>query len=456
MLTIYGRSGNKSGFCDGVSRRGFLRVGGALMGGLSLANILEMEALVGIGSSHKAIINIYLPGGPSHLDMWDLKPDAPSEIRGEFNPISTAVPGIQICEHFPRVAKLMDKFAIIRSISDSDGRHDCFQCMTGRKFGDRAPNGGWPSGGAWVSRLAGPVNQAVPPNLALMYTTGNRTWGEPGTAGFMNIAHSPFNLVGRKAREAPDNMVLKGITLERLQDRDLLRASLDQFRRDTDATAKMRGFDAYSEQALGILTDSKLGDALDLSKEDPKIVERYGKSIEKFQRDGAPKMIENFCIARRLVEAGARYVALNYSRWDWHGGDGMNFPRSREEFPLLDQGLAALITDLHERGLDRDVSVVVWGEFGRTPKINKNNSRDHWPRVNACLLAGGGMGRGQVIGETNKYAEYAVKRPVKFQEIFATLYHSLGLNAHRDRIFDGSGTPRYPVDSGIEPIRELL
>ena len=167
-------------------------------------------------------------------------------------------------------------------------------------------------------------------------------------------------------------------------------------------------------------------------------------------------MVENFCIARRLVEAGARYVALNYSRWDWHGGDGMNFPRSREEFPLLDQALSALVTDLHERGLDKDVSVVMWGEFERTPKINKNNSRDHWPRANACMLAGGGIRTGQVIGETNKYGEQPVKRPVKFQEVFATLYHNMGLNAHRDRTFDGSGTPRYPVDPGNEPIQELI
>ncbi|MDE0863375.1 MAG: DUF1501 domain-containing protein [Rubripirellula sp.] len=456
MLTILGRPIKKSGFCDGISRRGFLQVGGAAMGGLSLNQILEMEAHAGTGSSHKAIINIYLPGGPSHLDMWDLKPNAPVEIRGEFNPISTNVPGIQICELFPRIAQMMDKFAIVRSLSDSDGAHDGYQCMTGRKKNDRGPAGGWPSAGAWVSRLAGAANEAVPPNLATMYATGNRTWGEPGTAGFLGLRHNPFNLVGRKARDKSDNMVLHGITLERLRDREKLRLSLDRFRRDVDASGQMDGVDAYMQQAMGILTDSKLGDALDLSKEDPRILARYGKSDEKFQRDGAPKMVENFCIARRLVEAGARYVALNYSRWDWHGGDGMNFPRSREEFPLLDQALSALVTDLHERGLDQDVSVVMWGEFGRTPKINQNNSRDHWPRANAAMLAGGGMRTGQVIGETNKYGEEPAKRPVKFQEVFATLYHNMGLNAHRDRIFDGSGTPRYPVDPGNEPIQELV
>jgi hypothetical protein len=389
------------------------------------------------------------------LDMWDLKPDAPGEIRGEFQPTQTNVTGMQICELFPRLAQNADKFAIIRSLSDSDGGHDCYQCMTGRRKNERGPNGGWPSAGGWVSRLGGAANEAVPPNLALMYQTGNRTWGEPGMAGFLGPMHNPFNLVGRKAREKSDNMVLQGITLERLQDRDRLRSSLDQFRRDADSATRMQSVDAYTSQALGILTDSKLGDALDLTKEDPKILERYGTSDVKFQRDGAPKMVENFCVARRLVEAGARYVALNYSRWDWHGGDGMNFPRSRQEFPLLDKALSALLMDLHERGLDKDVSVVMWGEFGRTPKINKNNSRDHWPRANAAIVAGGGMQTGQVIGATNKFGEEPERRPVKFQEVFATLYKNMGLDAHRDRIFDGSGTPRYPVDSGVEPIHEL-
>jgi hypothetical protein len=328
--------------------------------------------------------------------------------------------------------------------------------MTGRRKGDPTASGGWPSAGAWVSRLAGEANPAVPPNMGLMYPTGNRTWGEPGTAGFLGVKHNPFNAVGRKAREKSDDLVLKGISLERLQNREELRSALDRFRREMDVASRMESYDASMDRALGILTDSKLGDALDLSKEDPRIVARYGQSEEKFQRDGAPRMVENLCIARRLVEAGARYVALNYSRWDWHGGDGMNFVQAREDFPLLDSGLSALVTDLVERGLDKDVSVVVWGEFGRTPKLNNRNSRDHWPRVNAALLAGGGMRTGQVIGETNKYAEEPASRPVKFQEVFATLYQNMGLDAHRDRLFDGAGVPRYPTDSGIEPIRELI
>jgi len=351
---------------------------------------------------------------------------------------------------------MMDKFIPVRSICDADGAHDGYQCMTGHKKGERQPSGGFPAAGAWVGKLQGKVNEAMPPHVALMYKTGNRTWGETGTGGFLGIPHNPFNLVGAKARSRAEGMVLGEIQLERLRDRARLRGAFDKLRRDIDLTGSMEGVDGYLQQALDILTDSKLADALDLSKEDPRVLARYGTSDESFQRDGAPRMIENFCVARRLVEAGARFVSLNYSRWDWHGSDGMNFPMSREEFPRLDQGLSALVGDLHERGLDRDVSVVVWGEFGRTPRINQNNSRDHWPQVSCAMLAGGGMPGGQVIGATNKNGEYAVERPVKFQEVFATLYHNIGLDVERIRAFDAAGVPHNLVDDGIHPIRELV
>ncbi len=457
MLTISGnRSVSGEGSCDRLGRRGFLTIGGMALGGIALQDTLRVEAASPARRSHKAIINIYLPGGPSHIDLWDLKPEAPAEFRGEFRPTATNVPGIEINELFPRVAQMMDKFAVIRSIADAGGDHDGYQCMTGHRKNDRQPPGGWPSTGAWVGKLQGKVNEAVPPNLALMYKTGERRWGDPGTGGFLGVAQNPFNLVGTKARSRAESMVLEGISLERLRDRDRVRQSLDTFRRSNDASGAMDGMDVYAQQAMGILTDSKLADALDLSKEDPRILARYGTSDENFQRDGAPRMIENFCVARRLVEAGARFVSLNYSRWDWHGGDGMNFPMSREEFPRLDKGLSALVSDLHERGLDKDVSVVVWGEFGRTPRINQNNSRDHWPQVNCALLAGGGMRTGQVIGRTNSKAEHVVDRPVRFQEIFATLYHNIGLDVGKVRVFDPSGTPRYLVDDGIQPMRELI
>ena len=455
MLEILGKADYSPTHCDGYSRRNFLKVGGMAAGGLSLSQLLSLEAQAKTGSSHKAIINIYLPGGPSHLDMFDLKPDAPSEIRGEFRPMATNVPGMEICELFPKLAKIADKFAIVRSLADSDGGHDCYQCMTGHKKNSASPAGGWPSFGSWVSKIQG-SNPGVPANLSLMYPTGNRTWGEAGTSGFIGHEHAPMGMVAKDPKAKAKSMTLQGMSLERMLDRESLRTSIDRMRRDVDATGQMAGLDSYNQQALEILSESGLANALDISRETPKIADRYGVNDPAYQRDGAPKMIRNFLIARRLVEAGARVVSLNYSRWDWHGGDGMNFPRSREEFPLLDQGLSALITDLHERGMQDDVSIVMWGEFGRTPKINAKNSRDHWPKANFCLLAGGGMNTGQVIGATNARGEEPSERPVKFQEVFATLYHNIGIDLNNATVLDAAGRPHYLVDPGIQPIRELV
>lgn len=456
MLNLFGRRSHSSAQCDGTSRRDFLKIGGMAAGGLSLAQLLALEAHAGTGSAHKAVINVFLPGGPSHIDLFDLKPNAPSEIRGEFQPISTNVPGIEICEQFPLLAQCADKFAIVRSVVGSEGAHDCYQCMTGRTRRGTAPAGGWPMYGSFISRLQGAANSAVPPNVSLMYPCGNRTWGDPYTAGYLGPAHDPMALVAKDPDARPANMTLQKLSLDRLEDRSTLLASVDQLRHFADHHPTMQGMDTFSQQAMSILTSSRLVDALDLSKEDPQILERYGANDPKYQRDGAPKMVRNFLVARRLIEAGARVVSMNYSRWDWHGGDGMNFPRTREEAPLLDRGLSALLTDLHERGLDKDVSVVVWGEFGRTPKINQMNSRDHWPAVSFALLAGGGMRTGQVIGSTNRYGEHAQDRPVSFQEVFATLYHNMGIDVRTTTVTDFNGRPQYLVDSGVEPIAELV
>ena len=289
-----------------------------------------------------------------------------------------------------------------------------------------------------------------------MYPTGNRTWGEAGKGGFIGAAHTPMQLVQKDPLAKPQSLVLEGINLNRLNDRASLLRGIDQFRRDADATGQIGGLDEHNAQALSILSNGGLMDALDLSKEEPRIAERYGVNIPKYQRDGAPKMIRNFLVARRLVEAGARVVTLNYSRWDWHGGDGLNFPRSREEMPLLDQGLSSLLMDLKERGLDKDVAVVMWGEFGRTPKINKNNSRDHWPRANFAFLAGGGMNTGQIIGQTDRTGGEASERPIHIQEVLATLYHNVGIDVAKAQLSDLNGRPQYLTDAGRGPIKELI
>ena len=453
MLTLLGPKDRQSSFCDGVSRRDFLKIGGMAMGGLSLPQLLAAEAQAGIGKSHKAIINVFLPGGPPHQDFWDVKVDAPAEIRGEFQPIKTNVGGIEICEIFPKIAAIADKCVFIRSVVGASGGHDAYQCMTGRRL-NPAPAGGWPAAGAWVSKLKGPVNLSIPPHLSMCYKTDHVPWGYDGDGGFLGISHAPFKLVGGKNETSKtDNMVLQGITLDRLQGRNNLLASMDRYRRDIDSSGKMAGLDSFTQQAVGILTSSALAEALDISKESVAIRERYGTGETKFRDDGAPKMTENFLIARRLVEAGARVVSLNFSRWDHHG---QNFKAVRDDGPMLDRATAALITDLHERGLDKDVSVVVWGEFGRTPKINNNAGRDHWPQVSCALIAGGGMRTGQVIGATNRLGEHAVDRPVTFQEIWATLYHNLGLNLRAVREFDLRGRPQYLVDDGTEPLKEVV
>ena len=463
VLTIIGPA-TSDRFCDGVSRRDFIRVGTLASAGLgmSLPSLLRAEARAGVGRSHKAVINVLLPGGAPHQDMVDLKPDAPLEIRGEFRPIETNVAGVQVSELMPRLAKMMDKFTIIRSMADSQPQHDLYQCVTGYARESAPPAGGRPSIGAWISRWAGSVTSEVPPHMSLMYPTIERRWGDPGTGGFLGVAHGPFRLVeGKKGRDgkgtaySAKDMVLKGITLDRLQDRERLRVALDRFRRDADARGAMAGMDQFTSQALGILTSSKLSDALDISKEDPKVVKRYGPPNASFVSDGAPRVTTNFLVARRLVEAGARYVTLNFSRWDWHGN---NFGRARQDVPLLDQALTALVSDLHERGLDRDVSVVCWGEFGRTPKINAKAGRDHWPKANFAMLAGGGMRNGQVIGSTDRQAAEPKDRPVKFHEVFATLFHNLGLldAPARERLFDLRGRPQAPIQEGIAPLRELV
>jgi hypothetical protein len=444
MLTILG---SKNRFCDGVTRRNFLKIGALGLGGLTLPQLLQAEANTGRKLSHKAVIMIFLPGGPSHQDMFDLKPNAPSEVRGEFKPISTNVPGLQICEHLPLMARLMDKCAIIRSIVGATGDHYAVQCLTGRSHVNPPP-GGWPCMGSVLSKIEGPVDKAVPPFVGLSPKMGHMPWADAGQPGFLGPAHAPFKPDGA----GKSDMVLNGVTLDRLGDRKLLLNRFDQFRRDVDNSGLMGGLDAFNQQAFGMLTSSKLLEALDVEKEDTAVRNRYGKGDPRNRDDGGPKLMEQFLVARRLVEAGVRCVTLAFSRWDHHGD---NFGALRQDLPLLDQGLSALIEDIHQRGLDKDISVVVWGEFGRTPAINKDGGRDHWPRVSCALLAGGGMKTGQVIGATDRMAGEAVERPVTFGEVFATLYDRLGIDVSTATINDLSGRPRYLVD-GYKPMPELV
>lgn len=441
MLTI--RGGDTGLFCDGISRRDFLRIGGLALGGLTLTDLLAVEAQAGIRGSHKAVIMVYLPGGPSHQDTFDLKRDAPSEIRGEFKPIKTNVSGIEICEYMPLLAKMMDKFAIIRSLVGARDEHASNLCMSGYTQFESSQNHA-PDMGSVLSRLQGPVEKNMPPFVNLAAHTQHPPYNDPGP-GFLGLAHSALNPNGPMMAD----MTLNGVTLERLSHRRELLASLDRFR---DSVDSLKGLDALNQRAFDLLTSSKLVQALDVSKEDPKVRARYGKGIDKPQGDASPMLHDQFLAARRLVEAGARCVTISYGFWDWHGG---NFVNLKNHLPLLDQAVTALVQDLHDRGLDKDVSVVVWGDFGRSPRINKDAGRDHWPRVSCCLLAGGGMRTGQVIGSTNRFGEEPDERPVDYKDVFATLYHNLGIDIANTPVPDAFGRPNYLLP-GHEPIAELI
>ena len=448
MLTLHSSS-TGSAFCDGVTRRDFLRIGGLSMGGLSLPGLLQAETQSGTPQRHKSVIMVFLPGGPPHQDMVDMKMDAPSEIRGEFRPINTNVDGLQICEHMPKLARMMDKWTVIRSMADCEPLHDAFQCLTGRSFKQQPP-GGWPSFGSIVSRLQGQAERAVPAFVGLSPKMGEMRWARSGEPGFLGVPHAPFQ--PNKGGGTGD-MALKGISLERLRDRERLMKSFDSYRREIDASGLMEGIDTFNEQAMGVLTSPKLLHALDITREDKRVVEAYGKGVNVNRDDGGPRITDHFLAARRLVEAGARVVTLAFSRWDYHSN---NFGQLREDLPLLDSALSALTTDLHERGLANDVSVVVWGEFGRTPTINPKAGRDHWPRVSFAMLMGGRMRHGQVIGSTDKFGGEPVDRPVRFGEVFATLYQRMGIDVNKVTLEDHAGRPQYLVPDSLQPMPELI
>jgi len=448
MLSIIdSKSGRGARFCDGLTRRDMLRIGTLSVGGLSLPQILAAEQASG-RRSHKSVIMIYMCGAPGHQDMYDLKMNAPAEIRGEFKPIATNVPGIEICEHMPRLARIMDKCVPLRSVHGSpDGNHDSFICYTGRTVRNQPP-GGWPSMGAVTSKILGSVDPSMPAFVGLSPDAGHPPYGSPGLPGFLGVSHAAFRPNGASSTD----IVLKDLTQARLADRRSLLGDVDRLRRDIDATRALDGMDALSRSAFDILTSSKLARALDVSDEPASVRERYGKGDPNRFGDGAPRNLEHFLVARRLVEAGARVVTLNFGRWDFHS-DNFNGMRDTH-LPQFDQGLSALIEDLHDRGLDKDVAVVAWGEFGRTPLINKDAGRDHWPQVGGGLLAGGGFRTGQVIGATDRLGGEIVDRPVHFSEVLATLYRHLGIDPAGASLRDHTGRPQYVLDNPT-PLPEL-
>ena len=446
MLTLHGPAYRNP--CDGFSRRDFLKVGALTYGGLSLPQILAADAQAAPGQAkrHKSVIMVFLAGGPPHQDMVDLKPDAPAEIRGEYKPISTNVPGLDFCEHMPLLAQRADKLAVIRSLVGCKDEHSAFQMLTG--FPDTPfKRAGRPALGSIVSYLQGPVDPAIPPFVGLSPRTSEVRWGDPGMAGYLGLAHGPFT----PNRGETVDPTKTGIEVSRYQDRQSLLGKLDELKRRLDRDEALAGMDGFDRAAFEILTSSRLVDALDVTKEDPRLRARYGIGDMKAEADGPPTCMDHFLMARRLVEVGARCVTISFGRWDTHGN---NFKDNAIRIPKLDMALSALIDDLYARGLENDVTVVVWGEFGRTPKINKDAGRDHWARVNFAMLAGGGLRTGQVIGSTDKDAAYAKDRPVHVLEVFSTISDRLGIGSEA-MVPDKTGRPMWLLDR-YEPIRELI
>lgn len=444
MLTLFG-SGHR--YCDGVSRRSFLKIGGLAMGGLGLPDLLRAESRGGSSghSSNKSVIMIYLTGGLAHQDTFDLKPEAPEGIRGEFKPIATRVPGIQVGELLPRMAASIDKVAVLRSIVGLRDEHSSFQNITGYPMGV-SQREGKPHFGAVVSKVQGPRNAVVPPFIDLFPTMQHKPYNTPGP-GHLGLIH------GAARMDGDDLALLKQteVAPARFAGRKQLLNQFDQFRRAVD-TVEVGGMESVYRRAFEVLATSRVAQALDVEREDPKLRDRYGIGSSKHLGDGAPMWNDQLLIARRLVEAGARCVTVAYGFWDTHGN---NFGHLRQHLPLFDQGISALVEDIYARGLDQDVTVVVWGEFGRSPKINKDAGRDHWAPVNGALLAGGGMKVGQVIGSTDKLGGAAASHPIHYHDVLATVYHNLGIDAH-SFVQDKSGRPIPILPGTATPIAELV
>ncbi len=450
MLTFWGA---RQRLCDRVSRRDFLRVGALGLTGLTLADVLRLRAQAGQSGPPRAVIMVCLAGGPSHIDMYDLKPDAPADMRGKFKPIQTNVPGFDICEHMPMQARIADKLALVRTVQFVEPmQHELEEVYTG--FPKSAKR---PAFGAVVSRFGGAHDPHMPGYVSLDTYAADQSVVE--NPQYVGAAHAAF-VFGNEGTK--DLRLTEGVTPGRLADRASMRDLFDGVRREVDQRGDFPAMDAYAARALEMITSPQARAAFDLGREPDKVRERYGAKDAKYiyGNDPVPTVPwpgEKFLLARRLVEAGVSVVTMRISPWDYHGkasSTGNIFTGMRSVMPLLDQSLYALVTDLHERGLDKDVLVLVWGEFGRTPKVNQYEGRDHWPDCGFALFAGGGLKTGQVVGRTDSKAALPKDRAVGAQNVLGTVYHALGIDPTMT-LPDFSGRPMRLLDDG-DPIAELI
>ena len=440
--------------------------------GLTLPDVLRLRAQAEDTAqvqSDTAVIQIWLGGGPSQFETFDPKPSAPVEFRGPYSSISTKFPGIQFCEKMPRTAQVIDRAAIIRTVTHATNGHFVGAHWLSTGYPGTGGQATHPSSGAIASRFRGPIHPGLPAYVLLSHEfTRNPTIAAVMGTGHLSVAHAPFVLRQDPFRDEFDpvkvhaataNLKLADdITLERAADRKSLLTGLDRIGRDIDRAGTIAGIDKFNEAAMQMVTSGEARRAFDLSLEPRAIREKYG--MHRWGQMGL--------LARRLVEAGVTFVTLNTAPdslcWDWHlnivndkrPADGSLGPSRGMDLsgPALDQMVSALVADLYDRGIDRKVLLVVWGEFGRTPRVNKTGGRDHWGSLMSILMAGGGLRVGQVIGTSNSKGEVPASRPVSPTEVLATIYRHLGIDPALHTV-TREGRP-IPILPDSQPIQELV
>lgn len=478
MLSIAGPA--TASFCDRISRRNMLRIGALGLGGLTLPGLLRADAARAAETAAqtnsqransqransqqtnsqgraKSIINIILSGGLSHLDSFDMKPDAPNEIRGTFDPISTNVTGVQVCEHLPRVARHLDKLAVLRSLYGFFNEHKDNQADSGWTSSSLGPIGGRPGMGAVVSKLLGPAAPCPIPSVSMgtkfLY---NSALTSPGFLGPRYRDFEPYGIVSQFASAEADKHsdmqknLRMNLPAPRFRERRSLLGQFEALRRGVASSAAVDSADLYTQKAFDVILSGSLASVLDLTAESAKTREAYGITGDRDEK-------QNFLLARRLVEAGVRVVSFQFSGWDTHYD---NFGELKRKLPQLDVALSGLLADLHDRGLLDETIVMVSTEFGRTPRIAEEGAgrgpgRSHWPSAGCYLLAGGGLRTGQVIGSTNRLGERPEDRPVHLQEVFATIYRQLGIDVETVQLQDTFGRPYYLLEHK-KAIHELV
>lgn len=449
----------KAGSRSPTSRRDFLRLGMLGASGLSLSQLLRQEAQAADnnGSSNRknSVIILWMRGGPSHIDMWDPKPDAPLEYRGEFGVMNTKVPGILLSDMLPQCAAMMDKWSIIRSLNHHDAGHSTGDqiCFTGYNSGPNPDENIHPSCGAIVAEQLGRQSPELPAYVMIPKMC-------PGTnSAYLGVACKPFETLADPAQTTPFNVpnfaLPEGITVNRVGDRRGLLQGFDRLKNDVDSRGQFQAMDRFQQQAWGILTSPKAREAFDLEAETQSVRERYG-FMPAFDpgasnRCGAPNWSQRMLLARRLVEAGVRLVTVDLRWWDTHvkGFDSLR----RGFLPRFDLAYSALIEDLEQRGLLASTLVLAWGEFGRTPRVNNDAGRDHYPNVFSAALAGGPVIGGRVVGESDSKGAFPKTNPKSPQDVLATVYRHLGIDTTRSYI-NNAGRPIAVLPSGT-PLLEL-